>query len=218
MQKKIHTFDGKEITVTYDVKRCIHAKECVKRLPAVFDTENRPWVQPDNASADQIADTIEYCPTGALQYQMKTKTRNEKAPSQNRIILQKNGPVYIHGDIEIRDAEDSTLLEDTRVALCRCGISKNKPLCDNSHKEVEFYADVNADTSDLPEISDDEHGRIILKLMKNGPMLVEGSYSIESEAVGSHSSDKNIALCRCGGSSNKPFCDGTHKNIGFESS
>lgn len=218
MQKKIHTYDGKEITVTYDVKRCIHARECVKGLPSVFNMNNRPWVQPDNASTGQIAETIEHCPTGALQYQIKNKSETEKPPSKNRIILQKNGPVYIYGDIEIRDAEDSTLLEDTRLALCRCGFSKNKPLCDNSHKEIEFTVDVNADITNLPEISENKHGRIILKLMENGPVLVEGSYILESTAIGSHYSDKNIALCRCGGSSNKPFCDGTHKNIGFESS
>ncbi len=218
MEKKIQTFNGKEITVTYDLKRCIHARECVNGLPSVFNTKKRPWVQPDEASAGQIAEVIHKCPTGALQYEMKNEPVEEEPPSKNRVILQQNGPVYIHGDIVIQDADGTTLLEDTRVALCRCGMSENKPLCDNTHKQIEFNADRYADTGNLPESDEDEHGRIILKLMKNGPVLIEGTYTMESKELEPHTSDKNIALCRCGGSANKPFCDGTHKTIGFESS
>jgi CDGSH-type Zn-finger protein/uncharacterized Fe-S cluster protein YjdI len=217
MEKKIQTFDGEDIQISYDLKRCIHARECVNGLPSVFNTKKKPWVQPDEASAEQIAEIIQKCPTGALQYEMKNDTESEKPPARNRIILQLNGPVYIHGDIEIQDADETTLLEDTRIALCRCGMSENKPLCDNTHKVIEFIADRFADTNNLPEADENNHGRIVLKLMKNGPALVEGTYTLESVDLKPHSSDKTIALCRCGGSSNKPFCDGTHKTIGFTS-
>jgi CDGSH-type Zn-finger protein/uncharacterized Fe-S cluster protein YjdI len=217
MEKKIQTFDGEDIQISYDLKRCIHARECVNGLPSVFNTKKKPWVQPDEASAEQIAEIIQKCPTGALQYEMKNDAESEKPPARNRIILQLNGPVYIHGDIEIQDADETTLLEDTRIALCRCGMSENKPLCDNTHKVIEFIADRFADTNNLPEADENNHGRIVLKLMKNGPVLVEGTYTLESVDLKPHSSAKTIALCRCGGSSNKPFCDGTHKTIGFTS-
>ena len=217
MKKKIHTYESDEISVTYDVKRCINARECVRGLPMVFDINKRPWVQPEMATADRIANVIERCPTGALHYEFKKGTRSEKPPSKNRIILSENGPVYLYGDIEIQDAGGTTLIEDTRVALCRCGASDNKPLCDNNHKEIGFQADADADTSRLPDASDGEHDRIILKLMKDGPVLVEGTYTMELPGEKTHSSAKNIALCRCGGSDNKPFCDGTHKDNGFKS-
>jgi CDGSH-type Zn-finger protein/uncharacterized Fe-S cluster protein YjdI len=217
MKKKIHTYESDEITVTYDVKRCIHARECVNGLPSVFDNNKRPWVQPDMGTVDRIAKVIERCPTGALHYEIKKGTRTERPPSKNRLIFSENGPVYLNGDIEIQDAGGTVLLEDTRVAICRCGASDNKPLCDNNHKEIGFQADAEADTSRLPEASGVEHDRIVLKLMKDGPVLVEGSYTLELPGDRTHSSEKNIALCRCGGSDNKPFCDGTHKNIGFKS-
>lgn len=56
---------------------------------------------------------------------------------------------------------------------------------------------------------------------KNGPYLVTGDLSQLSltDAEG-HPYDISgkpaIALCRCGGSVNKPFCDGTHSKIGFQ--
>lgn len=217
MKKKIHTYEGEDITVTYDVKRCIHAARCVRGLPEVFEPGKRPWITPDEASAQNVADVIESCPTGALHYEMKSSDRHETPASKNRVSLQKDGPVYLYGNIEIQDAEGTTLLEDTRVALCRCGASQNKPLCDNSHKEANFKADTDADTENIPEKSADGHERLILKVMENGPVLVEGSYTLESDSIEPHPANKNIALCRCGGSSNKPYCDGTHKKIGFQS-
>ena len=216
MEKKILNYEGKEITVSYDLKRCIHAAECVKGLPSVFDPDKKPWVNPDEASAEKVADVIEKCPTGALQYKMKNSDRVEKPSSKNRIKLSADGPVYFFGDIEVLDHEGNTVLEDTRFALCRCGASGNKPACDNSHKEISWSADTSADKSKMPEIEEEKHNKLLIKLMKNGPAILEGSYTMESPEIGEHTSDKGVALCRCGASSTKPFCDGTHKDIGFE--
>lgn|SRR5690625_870393 len=77
MESKIHTYESDEITVTYDIKRCIHAAECVRGLPMVFKPELRRWIQPENSTGERIADVIERCPTGALHYEMKTSTRKE---------------------------------------------------------------------------------------------------------------------------------------------
>jgi 3-phenylpropionate/trans-cinnamate dioxygenase ferredoxin subunit len=52
----------------------------------------------------------------------------------------------------------------------------------------------------------------------NGPYLVEGSVDIYDTAGNKIPTEDRpkIALCRCGASSNKPFCDGTHSKIGFQ--
>lgn len=216
MRERIFTYDSDEIKVTWDQKRCIHAAECVRGLGEVFDTSKKPWVQPEKRSADEVADVIERCPTGALHYKMKKEDRTEKPSSKNRIQPQKNGPIYFFGDLEVQDAEGNSLLKDTRFTMCRCGASHNKPSCDNSHKKLDWSAPVDADTSGMENLDKDEQGKLLIKLMKNGPVLLEGTYTLESSEIGEFTSSKNIALCRCGGSSNKPFCDGTHKKIGFK--
>ena len=215
MKKKVFNYSNDKINITYDLNRCIHAGECVRGLPDVFDPKKKPWIDPDNADAEKIADVIEKCPTGALHYELLKSDRTENPSSRNRIVLRPNGPIYFYGDIEVRDYEGNTLLEDTRFAFCRCGVSSNKPACDNSHKEIEFKADVKADKSKMPEIDDLDHGKLIIKLMKNGPAILEGNYTMESASIGEHTSNKGVALCRCGGSATKPFCDGAHKNNGF---
>jgi CDGSH-type Zn-finger protein len=56
-----------------------------------------------------------------------------------------------------------------------------------------------------------------IRPMPNGPYIVEGDADIFDTAGNRITSDKpRIALCRCGASSNKPFCDGTHSKIGFQ--
>jgi CDGSH iron-sulfur domain-containing protein 3 len=52
---------------------------------------------------------------------------------------------------------------------------------------------------------------------KNGPYIVEGSVDLYDTDGNQITLDKpRIALCRCGASSNKPLCDGTHSKIGFQ--
>ena len=57
---------GAAITIRYDENICIHAGECVKNLPAVFDADHEPWIKPDGASVAEIKQTIALCPSGAL--------------------------------------------------------------------------------------------------------------------------------------------------------
>jgi CDGSH-type Zn-finger protein len=52
-----------------------------------------------------------------------------------------DGPLYLHGNIEIQHSDGTVLLQDTRVALCRCGASKAKPFCDGSHTQAGFQAE-----------------------------------------------------------------------------
>ncbi|MEL6501862.1 MAG: CDGSH iron-sulfur domain-containing protein [Cyanobacteria bacterium J06629_2] len=52
----------------------------------------------------------------------------------------------------------------------------------------------------------------------NGPFLVQGDVSIvDAEGKEFSAEGKAIALCRCGASTNQPFCNGTHRQIEFES-
>ncbi|GAA4254629.1 hypothetical protein GCM10022255_060030 [Dactylosporangium darangshiense] len=63
-------YKGQSITVTFEARRCLHAAECIHGLPEVFDTARRPWIQPDGAAADRLADVVPRCPSGALQYEL----------------------------------------------------------------------------------------------------------------------------------------------------
>lgn len=58
---------------------------------------------------------------------------------------------------------------------------------------------------------------VTIKVNNNGPYLVEGPVRIV-DADGNEydiSAKKRVSLCRCGASTNKPFCDGTHSRMGF---
>ncbi len=57
---------------------------------------------------------------------------------------------------------------------------------------------------------------ITIKIRDNGPYLVEGDDVKLVDAAGNEVPWTKRALCRCGGSTMKPFCDGTHSKIGFK--
>ena len=63
-----------KITVRYDPEICIHAGDCVRGLPSVFDVAKKPWVDVDRALPQDIAAQIEKCPSGALSYVLAKKT------------------------------------------------------------------------------------------------------------------------------------------------
>jgi uncharacterized Fe-S cluster protein YjdI len=121
----VKRYDGQEIEVTYDTTRCLHAAECVRGMPAVFDTAKRPWVAPDHGEPEALAAVIRRCPTGALHYSLP-EGEPEQPRVPTRVRLPQDGPLLIDGDIEL-DGE-----RETRAALCRCSASQNQPYCDRS--------------------------------------------------------------------------------------
>ncbi|SFR35617.1 CDGSH iron-sulfur domain-containing protein [Halogeometricum limi] len=219
MEEDRHEYRGTDITVVYDSNRCIHVRECVEGLSDVFDVSRRPWVLPDAADADEVAAVVERCPTGALHYERSDGSPEEQVPAKNTVRATPNGPLYVRGNVVVT-VPDGATLEDTRVGLCRCGHSMNKPLCDNSHQRV-FDADGgNEEMWDVPaeraEDTDTTPETLTVTARPNGPFHLEGPFEL-ARGDGRISNHDEAVLCRCGGSENKPFCDGAHAEIGFSS-
>ena len=141
MKSTILRYTGVKTKVSYDVKRCIHAAECVHGLPDVFNPDRKPWIEPDRAEPEQLLRVVTSCPTGALHLESTDDGQAESPPEQNTATIEPNGPIYFRGDVKVVTQQGEILLEDTRLALCRCGSSENKPLCDGQHAQVGFEDD-----------------------------------------------------------------------------
>jgi len=128
------------IVVRWDAVRCIHAGYCVRGLPQVFNPQDRPWVHVEQASADEIAEVVQRCPTGALHFERLDGGPQEPVPSETSVTLRPNGPLFLRGDVQVLAVDGSLIRRDTRVALCRCGHSAHKPFCDGSHRQAGFSA------------------------------------------------------------------------------
>jgi 3-phenylpropionate/trans-cinnamate dioxygenase ferredoxin subunit len=57
---------------------------------------------------------------------------------------------------------------------------------------------------------------VSIKVSRNGPYIVKGSVELQDADGKTYPAKQTFALCRCGGSTTKPFCDGTHSKIGFQ--
>jgi CDGSH-type Zn-finger protein/uncharacterized Fe-S cluster protein YjdI len=203
-------YRSEKITVSFDLERCIHSAECVRGLPEVFDTDKRPWIQPDRSHPDHVAEVVMRCPTGALQFERRDGGAGEPVPEENIVAVAADGPLYVRGEIEIMDSTGTTLLEDTRVTLCRCGESMNKPFCDNGHRQANFRDAGVLGENRVASRPDADSRKLRIVPAVDGPLILNGEVEIRS-ADGKHAyHGTKTALCRCGYSANKPFCDGSH--------
>jgi uncharacterized Fe-S cluster protein YjdI len=73
MNNDYKRYTGKQIDVIFHTEICAHSARCVRGLPNVFDTKKKPWVNADGEEADKIAEVIDQCPSGALEYIRKDK-------------------------------------------------------------------------------------------------------------------------------------------------
>jgi len=213
-EKKVFVYDGAQADVHWDERLCIHIGECGRAKNDLFVGGRQPWCQPDLVSPDQVADVVVRCPTGALTYERKDGGVGETASAENVVSVMYNGPLYVRGDLDVEGAAEDMSGARFRVALCRCGQSKNKPFCDNSHEEAGFK-DYGA-VGDSGEGFDAAGGTLKVGRAPNGPLLLSGNFTIVAASGRKAWQGKKAALCRCGHSQNKPFCDGSHKDAGFE--
>lgn len=131
----------------------------------------------------------------------------------NRIKVRADGPLLCTGDVSVLDADGGLLIRANDLVLCRCGQSGNKPFCDGSHKKAEFRHDGRFSDSKPEPLGDP--APLEIGVRENAMLVASGPVTIVS-ADGRASTTRNrVALCRCGRSGNKPFCDASHKHCGF---
>jgi CDGSH-type Zn-finger protein/uncharacterized Fe-S cluster protein YjdI len=207
----METVEGREITIIYDGKRCIHARRCVMGQPAVFRANVKGgWIDADGASAEDVQHVALNCPSGAITVRRKDGGANEQPPRANLVVVRENGPLAINAELTIEGHEAMT-----RATLCRCGLSKNKPFCDNSHIEGAFTATGEPVAKESALAITDLNGPVVIAPQPNGPLLVTGRLEIDSGTGRNVARVEKAWLCRCGQSKNKPYCDGSHKASGF---
>jgi uncharacterized Fe-S cluster protein YjdI len=134
--RRLQTYATDAITVTFDPTRCIHAAECIRTAPAVFDSRRLRWIRPELGDPDLIRTAVHRCPTGALAYSLPNGPA--EAPDPAAIRLDRDGPLHVRGDIRVEAEDGRVIAEGIRMALCRCGATKNAPFCDGSHRAIAF--------------------------------------------------------------------------------
>ncbi len=204
------TVTGQKLALHFEGAKCIHSRQCVLSRPDVFvPNVEGEWIHPDNATPEEIAALALACPSGAIGYERLDGGPNESAPLVNVARVRENGPIAVHAALNVAGQPTGF-----RATLCRCGASKNKPYCDASHTAAGFKATGEPDALES-KVLDGRGGELKVTPAKNGPLLFEGNLEICSGTGKTINRVTKTALCRCGQSSKKPYCDGTHNKIGF---
>ena len=141
MARRLQVYQAEHITVTFDPNLCVHSARCLSGLPAVFDVGRRKWIDAAAAPAEDIARVIDQCPSGALGYRrpgLAPETHASLPSPATVVTLSTDGPLAIEGRVRVQTAGGEVVRETERVALCRCGGTRNQPFCDGSHLTVGF--------------------------------------------------------------------------------
>ena len=126
-----------DFTVIWKPKKCIHSEICVKTLPEVYKPNDKPWIQPENATVEELKSQIDRCPSGALTYKSAGETPMEETKITECSIVE-NGPLLVSGNLKVILADGTVETKKRSTAFCRCGASENKPYCDGTHNKIDF--------------------------------------------------------------------------------
>ncbi len=68
MKEVTKEYTNGEVTIVWKSALCQHSANCVRGLPAVFNSKANPWIKPENASTDEMIAQVKKCPSGALSF------------------------------------------------------------------------------------------------------------------------------------------------------
>ena len=153
----------------------------------------------------------------ALDRWFKERQKNHSAPRlldvPNEALVSNGGPLQITGNITLVN-EDGTVQYANHLTLCRCGHSGSKPNCDGQHLDKEFlHAGKIMEASEIAASS--RPSKITVSCIKDGPITFRGRLRMHNQ-FGQECVKMRGSLCRCGQSTSKPFCDGSHERVGFK--
>lgn len=132
----------------------------------------------------------------------------------NIITVIEDGPLQVQGEFRLYNTIGEIIEHEGELMLCRCGLSNNKPLCDGNHVSAGFKDCCSVKNSKDEAL--EKASILIISCRPNGMLVAKGPMIIVGADGQSKVMRNKAALCRCGQSRNKPFCDVSHKKCGFK--
>ncbi len=212
VEDRLDLYQGEDITIRDNRGICSHAGFCTDGCPAVWRGGVEPWIDPDGADAEQIRQTIDKCPSGALSYEVDGQVR----PDPDRppaIRISKDGPYHVQGGVELKGETRGEGASVEHYTLCRCGGSKNKPFCDGTHWYIDFKDD-EARTRGVAAATDETrltwHRVAALDALPQGRVrtVMAGTHPVALTHIG----DEYGALCNRCPHQGGPLGEGTLEN------
>lgn len=132
--------DGR-LTIHDNRGLCAHSGNCTDNLAAVFRLKEEPFVDPDAATIEKVAEVIAKCPSGALSYTLDGVLHRDDRNEESAAAYAPGGP-YVLTNVNLRGVDMASGATTDHCTLCRCGKSQNKPFCSGAHWYVDFDQDV----------------------------------------------------------------------------
>ena len=140
-ERRVTLAGGKQIVVQRDYSLCMEAGFCGNRFA------NIPKMVADTADTrvrSLVIAMIERCPSGSYTYSIEEGEADIEPdlPQQIAVTTEMTddgpiiGPLWVTGDIPIERSDGQPFETRNRVTLCRCGLSKTKPLCEGTHRAL----------------------------------------------------------------------------------
>lgn len=180
-----------EVVVVWQPDLCSHSANCIRGLPTVFDTRRRPWIDPLGASPAAIVEQVRKCPSGALSYRPVAAGATGVGPAPSAAAAE-----------GLPAASPAPIATGTAPA----GSAAATPTATPTASQAPL-----APAAAVPPLG----APMGVKVSVNGPLLLAGPIRLTLPDGSTVDREGKTALCRCGASTNKPFCDGSHNRVGF---
>ena len=140
-QRRVTLPGGKQIIVRRDMRLCVESGFCADR----FANIDRLLAQADDSRIRSlIIAMVERCPSGSYTYALEEDGPDVEPDLPRHIAVATEmtsdgpimGPLWVTGNIPVVRSDGQPLETRNRVTLCRCGLSKMKPLCDGAHRRM----------------------------------------------------------------------------------
>lgn len=136
--ERFERYEGEGMTLLDDKPVCIHAGFCGAGGKYIWSLMEE--TEDTGIRALAMAMT-ERCPSGRLLYEVPGEETPVEPSMPVQAAIVPGGPIWLTGGVPVERSDGESCETRDRVTLCRCGASKNKPLCDGSHSEIGFEAE-----------------------------------------------------------------------------
>ncbi|MCZ3389332.1 MAG: CDGSH iron-sulfur domain-containing protein [Actinomycetia bacterium] len=120
---RTEVFGSGEVTFEDDRGLCVHAGFCGNKVTNAWKLAAREDL--DGTEATQLVAMAQHCPSGAISIKVTDGDLKPALPTE--VVLVPDGPLWATGGVTVERSGGVALEARNRLALCRCGASKNKP-------------------------------------------------------------------------------------------